>query len=91
MPRSYAPSADAISAHLEGEAVLLNLQSRRYFRLNETAAQVWAALERGICEPAALAQELCERFDVDADAAAAEVERLLHELEDRGLVRKTSD
>jgi len=86
MSRVYAPSPDAISAHLEGEAVLLNLQSRRYFRLNETAAEVWAAIEQGIGDPAAIVQVLRERFDVTAEDAAAEVDRLLAELEARGLV-----
>lgn len=89
MSRSYAPTAEAISAHLEGEAVLLHLGSRRYFRLNETAAELWAGLERGIADPAALAAMLCESFDVHAPEAHAEVARLLDELESRGLVQGT--
>lgn len=87
--RSYAPTADALSAQLEGEAVVLHLGTRRYFRLNETAAEVWAALERGVGDPATLTAELCERFEVEPDEAGAEVERLLRELESRGLVQAT--
>lgn len=90
MTRFYAPSSDAIAAHLDGEAVLLNLQSRRYFRLNETAADVWAALDRGIGEPAAIARILSDRFDVGVAEAEAEVARLLAELEERGLVQVRS-
>jgi hypothetical protein len=83
---TYSPSTDAIAAQLEGEAVLLHLGTKRYFRLNETAAQVWAALEAGVADPRGLTDWLCERFDVAPEVAGAEVVRLLGELEARGLV-----
>lgn len=85
--RTYVPAADAMSAELEGEAVILHLGTRRYYRLNETAATVWAALESGIDTPNALAARLCECFDVELAVAGAEVDRLLAELEAHGLVR----
>ncbi len=37
---TYSPSTDAMAAQLDGEAVLLHLGSKQYFRLNETAAEV---------------------------------------------------
>ena len=83
---TYSPSTDAIAAQLEGEAVLLHLGTRQYFRLNETAAEVWAALEAGVGDPPGLTDWLCERFDVTPEEAGAEVARLLAELEERGLV-----
>jgi len=83
---TYSPSTDAIAAQLEGEAVLLHLGTKRYFRLNETAAEVWAALEAGVGDPRGLTDWLCERFDVTPEEAGAEVVRLLGELEARGLV-----
>lgn len=85
---TYAPSPDAMAADLEGEAVLLHLGTRRYFRLNETAAAVWALLEEGVGEPEALAARLCDRFEVERDLAGSEVARLLEELEARGLVQR---
>ncbi|HEX7120511.1 MAG TPA: HPr-rel-A system PqqD family peptide chaperone [Longimicrobiales bacterium] len=85
--RRFFPSDDAIAAQLTGEAVLLHLGSRRYFRLNETATEVWAALDRGISRVDAITDRVCERFDVSRETAAAEVARLLGELEERGLVR----
>lgn len=77
-----------MAAELQGEAVLLHLGTRRYFRLNETAAAVWAALEEGVGEPDALAARLCERFEVGLELAGSEVARLLGELEARDLVRR---
>jgi PqqD family protein of HPr-rel-A system len=82
----YSPSTDAIAARFEDEAVLLHLGTKRYFRLNETAAEVWAALEAGVGDARGLTDWLCERFDVTPEEAGAEVARLLAELEERGLV-----
>jgi hypothetical protein len=83
---TYSPSTDTIAAQLEGEAVLLHLGTKRYFRLNETAAEVWAALEADVGDRRGLTDWLCERFDVTPEVAGAEIDRLLGELEARGLV-----
>jgi hypothetical protein len=78
-------SPDVLTAHLEGEVVLLHLGSKQYFRLNETGAAIWKALERGVAE-ADIVVELTREFDVDADTAAVELRRTLSELTARGLL-----
>lgn len=86
----YTASRDVLAAHLEGEAVLLNMESKDYFRLNDTAAWVWKCLERGMDRSALLAS-LLERYEVDPAAAEAELDRLLAELADRGLISAEPD
>ena len=81
----YTVPADVLAAHLEGEAVLLNMETKDYFRLNETAAVVWKGLERGM-DRQALLGELMEKFEVEPGVAAEELDRLLDELAARGLV-----
>ena len=83
--KRYTVPADILAAHLEGEAGLLNMDTKDYFRLNATAAVVWKGLERGL-DDAALVEKLLEEFDVDAGTAADELHRLLGELEQRGLI-----
>jgi len=78
-------SPDVLVAHLDGEAVLLHLGTKQYFRLNETGAAIWKGLERGLDEPAIVVQ-LTREFDVDAETAAREVHRTLAELGERGLL-----
>lgn len=78
-------SPDVLTAHLEGEAVLLHLGTKQYYRLNETGAAIWKGLERGLDEPAIVA-DLTREFDVDSDTAAAELRRTLDELRERGLL-----
>lgn len=81
----YAASADVLAAHLDGEAVLLHMESKDYFRLNDTAAWVWKGLERGL-DVDAIVASLTERYEVAPQSARGEVEALLQELEERALV-----
>ncbi len=39
--------SEVLAAHLGDEAVLLDLSAKRYYRLNESAAVVFRALEEG--------------------------------------------
>ncbi|HET6230664.1 MAG TPA: PqqD family protein [Longimicrobiaceae bacterium] len=86
MPDGYQVPEDVLAAHLAGEAVLLDMDTKQYFRLNATAAHVWKQLERGLDRPALLA-DLCANFEVDEATAGAELDRLLAELAAHGLVR----
>ena len=76
---------EVLAAHLEGEAVLLHMDTKNYYRLNATAAAVYRGLERGLGREA-LVDDLCAHFEVERGVAAAEVDRLLRDLEERGLV-----
>ena len=82
MPRA---SPDVLAAHLEGEAVLLHLGTKQYYRLNETGAVIWQGLERGLDAPAIVAQ-LTREFEVDPKIAESELQRTLEELRERGLL-----
>lgn len=81
-----AASDEVLAAHLEGEAVLLHLGAKSYFRLNATGAVLWKGLERGL-DRDALLEELLENFEVDRETAEAELDRFLAELAERGLTR----
>jgi hypothetical protein len=79
------PSPEVLSAHLEGEAVLLDVNRRRYFQLNETAAFLWRELERGAHDDG-LEQRLVEAFQVDVREAREAVRMVLARFRDEGLV-----
>jgi hypothetical protein len=81
----YAVPDEVLTAHLEGEAVLLHMDTKNYFRLNATAALLWKGMERGL-ERGQLLDSLLAEFEVDRPTAAAELDRLLGELAERGLV-----
>jgi hypothetical protein len=68
-----------------GEGVLVDLNAKRYYTLNETAIFVWRRLEKGL--PAEeIARELANDYDVTPERAAASVAKLLGELTTRKLI-----
>jgi hypothetical protein len=82
---TYLIPDDVLAAHLEGEAVLLDLKTKHYYRLNATAALIWKGLEQAL-EPPQIVDALVAEFDVDAAIARAEIDRALGDLRARGLV-----
>jgi hypothetical protein len=66
-------------------AVLLDLRTKRYFVLNATGSTVCKGLERGACVPDLVAA-ICEAFAVSAEQAESDVQALLKELSNEGLL-----
>ncbi len=69
-----------------GEGVLIDLNAKRYYQLNETAMAVWRGLEQKLSPPE-IAGRLTEAYEVSAEQAEASVERLLREFQDHKLVQ----
>jgi hypothetical protein len=69
-----------IFTDLDGvEGVLVDLNSKQYFRLNDTASFIWRGLENGT--PAAeIAREMTEVYDVDLVDAQSSVEKTVQTL-----------
>ncbi|HTS89500.1 MAG TPA: PqqD family protein [Gemmatimonadales bacterium] len=89
MPAARIPE-DVLTAHLPGEAVLLHLGTKRYYRLNETGAAIWRELEAKAGREH-IVSALCERFEVSRDDAEAAVQALLTTLEAQGLLQTAAD
>jgi hypothetical protein len=78
------PSA-VLSRDLQGEAVLLQLETGEYFGLDETGARIWQLIvEKGNLE--AVEAALCDEFDVDAAVASSDLNTLVDELVARKLI-----
>lgn len=78
-------SDDAVFRELDGEAVVLNLQSGTYFGLDPVGTRIWQLIEQyGLLS--AVRDALLEEFEVEAEAATRDLTSLVTELADRGLV-----
>ena len=71
------------------EAVLVDLNTKRYYMLNETGMLVWRGLERGQTTYE-IAREITEQYDVTEEHAVASVERLVNSLAAHRLLRDSA-
>lgn len=70
---------------LDGEAVLVNLQSGEYFSLNPLGTQVWKALEEGK-GPGEIGDKLVEKYEVSRDELDRDLADLVETLVAEGLL-----
>jgi hypothetical protein len=75
---------------LDGESVLLNLDSERYFGLDETGTRMWAALTTSKSIEEAL-EKLVDEYDVESELLREDLNELIEKLRDHGLVDVSSD
>ena len=81
----YKAIAEALVATLSDGAVLLNLQTKRYYSLNETGTRIWEMVQQTADEEAIVAVLLRE-YEVEEQMARAEVRRILDELIEAQLI-----
>ena len=81
----YRSIPEALVATLADGAVLLNLQTKRYFSLTETGTRIWEMVQQTAGEDA-IVEALLEEYEVDEATARSEVRRILDELIDAQLI-----
>jgi hypothetical protein len=87
MASRYAVPADRVASRtLDGEAVVINLDSGAYFGLNPPATTLWNLLEAGPRSDEALALGLAAAHGADPEEVAADVGHFLGDMERAGLL-----
>ena len=78
-------SEQALSQEVNGETVILDLNSESYFGLDEVGTRIWQLLnEYGDIEKAY--DTMLEEFDVDEKTLRDDLEELINKLSEAGLV-----
>ena len=79
---------DVLFHELAGEAVLLNLETGKYFGLDEIGTRMWMLLsEHGRVEP--VLRALLEEYDVEEAQLSHDLFELIDRLATNGLVQVT--
>ena len=87
---AVAPSDDVVFRELDGEAVLLNLETGIYFGLDAVGTRVWQlAVEHGSLR--AVKDGLLREFDADDPVVEQDLLRIGEALIDKGLWVRASD
>lgn len=81
------PHEHIVSTEFEGgEGVLVDLNSKHYYQLNETAMLVWRGLEEGRSLPQ-IVGSVTSAYDVAPEHATTSVEKIILDFRERDLVR----
>ena len=71
--------------HLDGESVLLNLETERYFGLDSTATRMWELVTTSTTIELAY-EKLVEEFEVEPGVLRSHLTDLLSQLKENGLL-----
>jgi hypothetical protein len=88
-PERFDISDEVLSQEVNGETVLLDLQGDSYFSLNKVGTRIWQLLQNNYAVGEVL--EILEgEYDVDRGALEQDLQQLLGELLQAGLVTTQS-
>lgn len=80
------PSEEAVSRDLDGEAVILDLATNRYFGLDQVGARVWCLVE-GHGHLRTVFNTMLAEYNVTPERLEQDLMELVRTLVDRGLLR----
>jgi hypothetical protein len=77
--------AHVLVRHLDGETVLLNLETEKYFGLDETGTRMWELVSQ-LPNVEAAYSKLAEEFEVEPELLRNHLAELLAQLVENGLL-----
>ena len=84
----FTRAADLLEAEVDDELVALDVNLGKCFGFNPVATSIWKLLDRPRSF-AELRRELLGEYEVEAERCAEDLEALLSELTEQGLVRRS--
>ena len=85
LPARVAIPPDVLFRELDGESVLLDLQSERYYSLDDVGTRMWELLaECG--DVAMVVEQMMEGYDVDEATLHRDLANLINQLAEEGLL-----
>ncbi len=77
---------DIVSSDIDGEVVMLDIESGSYYGLNDSAGRIWELIETPVTVSRILS-ELSAEYDVPTDTCLGETTVFLTMLLEKGLIR----
>lgn len=86
LPQRVTLSPEVLFRELDGEAVMLDLETERYYGLDEVGTRIWQLFAEHQDTETVVAQMLAE-YEVEEEQLRQDLAALLGELAEAGLVR----
>jgi len=80
-----ARSVSLVSSQVDGQVVIMNIDSGHFFQLNHTASRIWDLLETPQ-DLATIGRQLSDRFDVDQASCRADLAEFVGAMQQKGLL-----
>jgi hypothetical protein len=79
--------ADTIFAQeVDGEMVLLDMESENYFGLDSVGSSIWSAIEKCDGRLQDVYESLLKEYDVEPEVLQKDLDNFIKQLQDNGLV-----
>ena len=78
-------STDVLSQEVDGETVLLDLNSEAYFGLDQVGTRIWQLLQE-VGELPAVYDIMLDEYDVDGEKLKEDLDALITDLDEAGLI-----
>ncbi len=86
MSQIYRIASPQITSEIvDGEVMIINLKNGHYFNLNGSCIEIWGLVQDGASRDKILSR-LSQSYSADREALAAELDRLLAELQKEELI-----
>ena len=86
---TWEPNPDVVTQQVEGETVLVHLQTNEIYALNRTASRGWELLAGGMSKDSAI-EQLRGEFDAPPEQIRDEIDTLIANLVEQKLLRPSA-
>ena len=84
----YRKSEDVIERTLDGEAVLLDMNTGLYYSMDPVGSRAWELLD-GSSTLERIAETLCNEYDAEPERVLSDLKELFSDLLSEGLVKES--
>jgi len=74
----------------DAEGILVDLNTKKYYQLNETAMLIWKGLEQGL-DTRQIADQIVETYEITPNDALRNVDQIVEKFQSYSLVSTSSD
>ena len=85
MNNSYCRNPNIVAAEMDGDFVMMNVESGEYYSIRGSGARIWDLAERPVTE-SEIVETLCDECEVDESTCRADVRKFLDESLEAGLI-----
>ena len=90
MIQTIEMSSEVLTQEVEGETVILDLKSESYFGLDEVGTRIWQLLQEQE-DIQTITATMLNEYDVEKEQLEKDIQSLLTQLDDAGIITLSSD